>query len=403
MEVNSRVFSAVNYAMSNVIYVITGESVVVIDTTESMTAARETLAAFRARCELPIRYVIYTHFHGDHVRGASALVEPSTQVIAHRDLPEQRAKVEEVLPYRRRVTAWQFGLRLPASERAVTLVEEAASGYIAPDILVDDEYTFREGNLTFRLYHTEGETIDHLMVFIPEIATLFPGDLYYGAFPMLSNPMRPDRPVKLWAESLQRMRALRPEYLVPSHGRPLSGAATIDEVLGNYARAIRHVHDETVRGINEGLALEEICARVSLPPDLASLDYLQETYGTVAWGVRGVHRQYTGWYSFRPGDLDPVARRALHGAILEAQGGPGPLVVRARRALRAGDSRLALELVGIVLEIYPRHQAARRLEERALEALAETATSSVARNIYRTATRHPNRNITTPRAGGELR
>ena len=46
------------------------------------------------------------------------------------------------------------------------------------------------------------------------------------------------------------MRALRPECLMPSHGAPVHGAAEIDETLGNYAKAIRHVHDETVKGIN---------------------------------------------------------------------------------------------------------------------------------------------------------
>jgi hypothetical protein len=67
-------------------------------------------------------------------------------------------------------------------------------------------------------------------------------------------------------------------------------------VPGNYARAIRYVHDETVKGINRGLSLQELCRTVWLPSDLSRLPYLKERRGTVAWSVHGVFRQYTGWY-----------------------------------------------------------------------------------------------------------
>src|SRR4051794_34379421 len=112
IAVNERVHVAVDFAISNVIYVLTDAGVVVVDTTDSVAAARATLAAFREVCDLPVRHVVYTHFHGDHVRGAQAFVTPSTPVIAHRRLPEERAWVQRTEPFRRRVTTWQFGFML---------------------------------------------------------------------------------------------------------------------------------------------------------------------------------------------------------------------------------------------------------------------------------------------------
>lgn len=384
-RVNDRIFSAIGYAISNVIYVVTGESVVVIDTTESMSSARASIEEFRKSWQLPVSYIIYTHFHGDHIRGARVFHEPSTRVIAQRMLPEEVAYVTRMLPYRKRVTALQFGFALKPGQRGVALAGEIESGYVAPDILFDEEYRFREGDLTFELFHTQGETVDHLMVWIPELRTLLPGDLYYAKFPMLSNPMRPDRPVMAWAESLERMRGLEAEYLVPSHGDPVTGAAEIDLVLSNYARAIRHVHDETIKLINAGLPLELVRNQIRLPEDLVSLPYLREGYGKVAWSVNGIFRQHTGWYSFDPAELNPATQIDFRTALIEAMGGPGPLVNRAREALHEGQHQLALELADVVIGVRPRNLRAKAVRLRALRGLAAASENGVEQNIYRTA------------------
>ena len=81
---------------------------------------------------------------------------------------------------------------------------------------------------------------------------------------------------------------------MPSHGEPGRGAENIDETLGNYAKAIRHVHDETVKGINDGLTLDETRRRVALPEELAGLPYLAEATES-RWAVTGIFRQCTGW------------------------------------------------------------------------------------------------------------
>jgi alkyl sulfatase BDS1-like metallo-beta-lactamase superfamily hydrolase len=382
-KVTDHVYVATGYALGNVIYVITDKSVVVVDTTESPRAAQATLDEFRKVSQLPIGYIVYTHFHGDHINGAKVFKGDGTKIIAQRNHTEELRKYVMLAGYNTRLNAIQFGSALPEELRGARLAIDARDpgerGYIPPSVLFDDEYKFEEGGTRFELYHTIGETFDHLMVWLPQEKVLLPGDLFYESFPMLASPMKPDRPVTGWAASLDRMRKLHPEYLVPSHTRPQVGAEAIDTLLGNYARAIRFVHDETVKRINQGMALERIRAEVKLPEDLAKLPYLQPGYGTVPWSVNGIYKQYTGWYDFDPADLNPGSRVVRAKALVEAAGGSGAIVARAKKE---SDPQVAVELLGVVIDAEPGNRPARALRAEAFEKLGKAAGNTVERNVY---------------------
>jgi alkyl sulfatase BDS1-like metallo-beta-lactamase superfamily hydrolase len=392
IKVTDHVYCATGYALGNVIYVITGKSVVVVDTTESQEAARATLQDFRNVSKLPVSYIIYTHHHGDHIRGAKVFKEPATKIIAQKELPVELAKYDLLLPYNRRVAHYQFGGKLAPGERGVSLAlpidgvtPVPPSGYLAPDILFDEKYEFEEGGTRFEIYHTQGETLDHLMVWLPQEKVLLPGDLFYWSFPMLASPMKPDRPVLGWAQSLDRMRKLEPEYLVPSHWKSIRGKVEVDAALANYARAIRYVHDETIKRINKNVPLDEIRRQVRLPDDLAKLPYLTPAYGTVEWAINGIYRQHTGWYDFNPARLNPSKSADFHRALLEASGGADNLLKRARQALAEGQAQVAVELMNVIFDVEPKHPAAHALCAEAYQKLAEATTNTVAINLYRMA------------------
>ena len=408
IKVTDRVYSATGYALGNVIYVITDSSVVVIDTTESQSTARATVEEFRKVSQLPVSRIIYTHFHGDHVHGAKVFKGENTKVIAQAAHVSETAKHTLLLGYNRRLNYYQFGFGLPREERGSRLAEDLSatiaaslgikpdtpddtpptprwvSGYIPPDILFDEEHSFEEGGVRFELYHTQGETVDHLMVWMPRERILFPGDLFYRSFPMLASPMKHDRPVRKWAESLDRMRELRPAYLVPSHGPPVVGEDVIEETLANYAKAIHYVHDETVKRINQGMSLEEIREEVRLPDELARLPYLAPRYGRIEWGINGIYRQYTGWYDFNPSNLNPGPVSRFHAAVVDAAGSSEPLVQRAQQALQDNEPQLVLQLTDVVLGAEPENRDAHAVRAEALAQLAHAAINDVERNIYLT-------------------
>ena len=139
---------------------------------------------------------------------------------------------------------------------------------------------------------------------------LLPGDNVYKAFPNLYTIRGTlDRDVLEWARSIDRMRALRPDHLAPSHTRPVSGAERIQGILTAYRDAIQYVHDQTIRGMNQGLTPDELVDRIELPPHLKSHPYLQEYYGTVEWSVRAVFSGYLGWFD---GDTAPLSPASPH-------------------------------------------------------------------------------------------
>lgn len=387
IRVNPHVYCATGYALGNVIFTLTDRSVVVVDTTEGQAPARQILDDFRKVSTLPVSYIVYTHFHGDHINGAKVFAGPDTKVIAQRNHTEELRKYRLMAGYNRMLNQVQWGAHIPREDRGaslgIDLLHPGESGYIPPQITFDEEYRFTEGGVRFELYHTEGETVDHLMVWLPDFETLLPGDLFYWSFPMLASPGKPDRPVLEWAASLDRMRQLHPAYLVGSHSRPLTGRGAIDQALGNYARAIRYVHDETVKRMNDGEPLYRIRQEVRLPPDLASLPYLQPVYGTVEWAVNGVFRQYTGWYDFDPAHLNGGDPAPLDRALAEAAGGTDAILRRARQAAGEGQLQLALEIVETA--IAAGDNTAHRLRAEVLDRLAAQTANGVARNIYREA------------------
>jgi alkyl sulfatase BDS1-like metallo-beta-lactamase superfamily hydrolase len=388
IQVNPHVYCATGYALGNVIFVLTDRSVVVVDTTEGQAPARAALSDFRKVSSLPVSYIVYTHFHGDHINGAKVFAGPETKVIAQKNHTEEMRKYRLMAGYNRKLNQVQWAAGVPREARGATLgidlLHPPESGYIPPQITFDEEYKFTEGGVRFELYHTQGETLDHLMVWLPDLETLLPGDLFYWSFPMLASPGKPDRPVLEWAESLDRMRRLHPAFLVGSHSRPLTGREAIDQALANYTRAIRYVHDQTVTRINESEPLVQIRQEVHLPPDLAAQPYLQPVYGNVEWAVNGVFRQYTGWYDFDPAHLnggDPVP---LERALADAAGGPEAILQRARTAAGEGQLQLALELAEVAIAAGG-NAAAHRFRADVLERLATETTNGVARNIYRQA------------------
>lgn len=388
IKVTDRIYVATGYALANLIWVVTDDSVVVIDTTESPAVAADILGEIRKVTDKPVSHIIYTHFHGDHVNGARALAGNKPKIIAQRLHAPEMDKYRKLVFYNTRLNGQQFGFSLAPEERAIALALDPARteiGYLPPNETFDDELSLTIGGVEFQLYHAPGETADHLFVWLPGEKALMPGDLYYNSFPMLASPMKPDRPVTSWAESLERMRKFHAEYLVPSHSDPVVGAKEVDDVLSNYAAAIRYLDDEIIKRLNAGRSLEEIRTSIRLPKELAAKPYLQPLYGRIEWAINGAYRNYTGWYDFNPTHLNPGPETVFKKALVEAAGGPSPLVEKAEQAVANGNDQLALELTDVVLAADAENTEAHSIRAAALARMADAATSSVEKNIYRAA------------------
>lgn len=397
IEVTDGVHVAVGFGLANSILLEGRDGAVVVDTMESMEAAAEVLAAFREVTALPIRALIYTHNHTDHVFGSAAFVEPgaaSPRVYAHETTEYYIDRIANVIRpaiYRRSMR--MFGNYLP--DGAVlncgigpflkTGHGGGTLGLLRPTDTFSDRLELEVAGLRLELVHAPGETNDQLFVWLPDKRVLLPGDNFYRAFPNLYT-IRGTlyRDLLQWVASLDAMRARRPAFLVPSHTRPLAGEAEIQAALTDYRDAIQFVHDQTIRGINRGISRDEIARGLELPAHLAASPFLQPFYGTVEWSSRAVFDGYLGWFDGNAAHLEPVApgERAQRMAALAAEARPLPEA--ARRALEDGDAAWAAELADLALLDHPDDAEARRTLADALRRLGEAHPSANGRHYYLT-------------------
>jgi alkyl sulfatase BDS1-like metallo-beta-lactamase superfamily hydrolase len=388
IRVTEGVYVAVGFALANAILVEGDDGVIIIDTTEGMDAAREIKAEFDRITTKPVRAIIYTHSHADHIRGAAAFAGDSEpEVYAHESLlPENRVAT---VGRGARDGGNQFGQALPDELRpnagiGPRLILGGGDGYLEPTVtFAGERYGFEAAGIRVELVHAPGETDDQIYVWLPEKRILFPGDDFYRAFPNLYAIRGvPLRRVDWWIESLAKMIAEEPEYLVPSHTRPIAGADNVRGALQAYHDGVKSVLDQTIAGMNRGLRPDELAEQVRLPPELAENPYLREYYGTVEWSVRTIYSYYLGWFDGNATNLFPLSNDDRAERMVELVGGIAPLLAVGAAALEDEDYKWAAEVADYVLVVDEDNREAQLLKADALEALGELQISANARNWY---------------------
>ena len=398
IEVAPGVHVAVGFGLANSVLLEGDDGIVVVDTMESVEAAADVADAFRARSDKPLKALVYTHNHGDHTFGSGAfreLFDGAPRVLAHDTTAALIDRLLNVVrPIIGRRSLRMFGTFLGAETRVhcgigkeLRLDADSHMDVIRPTETFSDSWIGSIAGLDIELHHAPGETDDQLFVWLPEQKILLPGDNLYRTFPNLYTIRGTShRDVQDWVQSLDHMRALKPEILIPSHSRPIVGAETVYNVLTDYRDAIQFVHDQTVRGMNQGLGPDELVERVRLPQHLAASPFLQEHYGTVAWSVRSIFHGYVGWFDGDPAHLDPHGPAAEAERMVTLAGGRDAFLTALQTAEAGEDWPWVLELAGHLhrFDGSPEATAAR---VRALEALGRASSNPNARNTYLTRAR----------------
>jgi alkyl sulfatase BDS1-like metallo-beta-lactamase superfamily hydrolase len=359
LKITDAIYQGIGFG--NTFMVTTPEGNVIIDTSGPERAPQH-VRLLKKVSNAPVKYIILTHGHGDHTGGVGLWKEPGTQIIA------QRNHVE-FMNYQKRLQGFFMTRNAAQFEFAVRTAPPSAGNYgakIEPTILFDEKYEFKLGGVTFRILRTPGETPDHLTVWIPEYRAAFSGDNYYTSFPNIYT-LRGTEP--RWAldyvESLDKVMALEPELLLPSHGRAIRGRAEIASTLKKYRDAILYVHDETVKGMNQGKDVFTLMREIHLP---ANLD-VGESYGRVSWSVRGIYEGYAGWFDLNPATMYDLPPTSADADLVRLAGGPEAVIKLAGE--RAGQRREveSLQLLDAALAADPTNRSALEVRVKALEGL----------------------------------
>jgi len=222
--------------MANAAFVVGDDAVAVIDTLGSAVVGRELREAIRAVTDKPIRYVINTHMHPDHVFGNTAFKEDNPTFVGHYKMARGLAsRADQYLATNKRM-----------------LGEEAFEGIeiVLPTLAVEDKLTLDLGNRTLVLEaQPTAHTDNDLIVTDTKTGTLFLGDLLFSVHvPTL------DGSIKGWLALIDELETRKVARVVPGHGphaMDLPGALAPEQLyLATIAEDVRRL-------IAEGKTLED--------------------------------------------------------------------------------------------------------------------------------------------------
>jgi len=364
-------------AFANVAVFATGDGLLMVDSGTVLTAGW-LHEAVRAWSQAPVRYVVFTHGHVDHVMGlaafdreADAAGRPRPQVVAHEAILERFEVYRRTPGYNALINHRQFGV-------PPTWPVE----YRLPDRTYADGMELVLGGERFHLRHSRGETDDQTWVWAPDRGIVCCGDLSIGLAPNAGNPQKRQRFALEWAAALREILALGPELVLPGHGLPLRGRETIARVLGETAEWLESLHEQVVALMNAGSPLDEIVHRVEPPPALRERPYLRPLYDEPEFVVRNIWRRYGGWWDGNPARLKPPPDAELASEVARLAGGAAVLSARAETLLREGRPALAAQLAEWAAQAEPGSAGAHAVRAAVYGRLAEIGPSLMARGIY---------------------
>jgi cyclase len=186
-------------AGANAGFVIGDDGVLVVDTFENPKAAERMLTEIRKLTSLPIRYVVNTHYHLDHVAGNGVFAREGASIIAHRNVRLWINK--ENLKF--------FGKDIKPEQRA--MVEHL----VRPGLVYDTQLDVFLGSRRVSIRTFPGHTGGDSVVVIPDAKVVFCGDLFWRR----TLPNLIDATTGVWIPTLEKIASLDPDAtFVPGHG-----------------------------------------------------------------------------------------------------------------------------------------------------------------------------------------
>ena len=256
----------------NAAVVVNSDHVLVVDTHSKPSAAKALIKQIREEVtELPVRYVVDSHLHGDHAMGNEAYPEVfggAVEVISSVKTREWLQKIglprvkeslegipKEIASLKARIEASK-----DESERAILKTQmEGLDSYLMemtpprvslPTMTFDQRLVIHRGGREIHLMflgraHTAGDVV----AYIPSERVIATGDLMHGLLPYMGDGF-PDE----WPATLRALEALEFDRVIPGHGAVQEGKSVLAEFRGY----VEEITEKVTRGVEKGQTLDEM-------------------------------------------------------------------------------------------------------------------------------------------------
>ncbi len=219
--------------ISNAAFVVTGDGVVVVDALGSPALAAELIAAIGRITRQPIRELIVTHYHADHIYGLQAFKAAGARITAHR-LGQAYLQSETA------------ALRLQASRQDLAPWIDAQTRVVAADRWIDGPLRFTLGGVDFVVQPAgPAHTPEDLVLVLPQQGVLIAGDVVFrGRVPFVGQADSGQ-----WIAALSKLLDYHARVIVPGHG-PVSTSADADlRLTRDYLLHLRQTMGEAARNL----------------------------------------------------------------------------------------------------------------------------------------------------------
>ncbi|MEZ4416038.1 MAG: MBL fold metallo-hydrolase [Gemmatimonadota bacterium] len=259
---------------SNGAVIVNDDDVLLVDSHISPAAAVALLDELKTITDKPVRYVVNTHFHFDHAHG-NQIYPPEIQVIGHeftRDMLENggslgRSYQQFVMTLPDQISALEAQLPSAAQEERPEL--EARLAYLrtywegqqgleptGPNTTLSQRMTlFRGGREIQLLFFGRGHTGGDVVVYLPAERVLVSGDLLTGGLPFMGDGYTDE-----WDDTLEHLKALDFEWVLPGHGTPFQGKESIDWLQAY----LRDLQSRAAALHARGLSFEEAAGQIDM-------------------------------------------------------------------------------------------------------------------------------------------
>jgi len=399
-QVAEDVYLAYGYGLTSPAMIVGDDGVIIVDPVEDVTTGLRCLEEFRKFSDKPVKAVIYSHWHVDHWAGVKAftteeaVASGEVKIIAHRSFLANLIKnasggTGRIIQAR---VDYSLGTYLEADAKGringglgPQYIAKDPS-LIAPNVLVDDVLDITIAGVKMHIIWVPSEAPDEIAVWFPELEVLHTVEVLQGeSFPNL-HTIRGTRyrDPEIWFKGVDVLRQYPAKYMVPAHGRPVSGYKDVAETLTAYRDGIQFVYDQTLRYMNKGMLPDDLVELVKLPEHLAEHAWLGDFYGGVPHSVRQIYQGEMGWFEGDPTFLAPLHPRKSSELYVEMMGGRDKVFNAAENSAKEGDYQWAAELTTHLIRINNDDREAKLLKAEALRQLGFKLSNNNWRNWYLT-------------------